>query len=169
MFEIALEFILCLLMVPTIFWSVLIHRRLRRMRTDQGEMTAFIEALNETIVRAERAVGTLQAVGRETIERHDRQQTEAKATAEDVTRGIQSAARLLRRLDTALQNGTKTLAEIRTADQTSAFNQASSISNSVTPESEEYRLDGHTEDLDSSGAPQTAKGRDLLRALAALR
>ncbi len=169
MLEFALEVILCLLMIPTIVWSIVIHRKLRRLRTDQGEMTAFIEALNETIVRAERAVGTLQAVGRETIERHDNQQAEARKAADEIARGIQSAARLLRRLDTALQQGTKLLAETRTADRSRGpMILTTAMATSPVDHAE---VDGGLEsaDLDPAGIPKTAKGRDLLRALAALR
>ena len=68
MIDLALQVVLVVLLLLTITWCVIVHLRLRRLRTEGGEMQAFIAALGEATTRAEAAISLMRDTGRE-IER----------------------------------------------------------------------------------------------------
>ncbi|MCB1989934.1 MAG: hypothetical protein KDG49_00600, partial [Geminicoccaceae bacterium] len=68
MIDLALQVVLVVLLLLTITWCMIVHLRLRRLRTEGGEMQAFIAALGEATTRAEAAISLMRDTGRE-IER----------------------------------------------------------------------------------------------------
>ena len=62
MAEAAAQILLMALLVATIVWCVLVHRRLGRLRADGGELAAIIAALDAATARAGAVVGELRVV-----------------------------------------------------------------------------------------------------------
>lgn len=87
------------LLAVTAVWCALVHHRLRRLRTERGEMEGFITALTAATERAEAAIAGL----RDTLARADRDLREqgelARQRAGELARLIEEGGRVLGRLD----------------------------------------------------------------------
>lgn len=87
------------LLAVTAAWCALVYHRLRRLRTERGEMEGFIAALTTATERAEAAIAGL----RETLARADRDLREqgelARQRAGELTRLIEDGGRVIGRLD----------------------------------------------------------------------
>lgn len=104
------DLILGVLLAATSAWCALVHQRLRRLRTERGEMEAFIASLTAASERAEAAIGGLREAAAE-VERAQREQGDAaRQRGTELARIIESGSRLARRLETDLNHGVRTLA-----------------------------------------------------------
>lgn len=107
----AADLVLAGLLLLTSGWCALVHHRLRRLRTERGEMEAFIATLAAATERAEAATAGLRGAVAET-ERGLREQGEAaRQRAGELARLVDSGARVLRRLEAAVHGGAMSLAE----------------------------------------------------------
>ncbi len=161
--ELGIQSLMCALMLLTIVWCILLYRRLRRLRVDRGEMALFVESLNDMITKAESAVTALQHAGREAIADHDRRREETQNCSEELARGIQIAARMLRRLDAALAGGTQSLAKIRTSQEPGprdSTHRAEETDGGKIP---------HNAESSPLGAPTVSNEHQLFSALGSLR
>lgn len=99
MLQLVADIALGSLLVVTAVWCALVHHRLRRLRTERGEMEGFITALTAATERAEAAITGL----RETLARADRDLREqgelARQRAGELVRLIEDGGRVLGRLD----------------------------------------------------------------------
>jgi hypothetical protein len=77
-------------------------------------MQAFIAALGEATERAEDAVGRLRAASREVASSGHDQERRARQLSEELARLMQNAARVVKRLDAAVEKGATRAAEMRT-------------------------------------------------------
>ncbi len=112
MIELALQVVLVVLLLLTITWCVIVHFRLRRLRTEGGEMQAFVEALGAATTRAEATIRLMRDTGREI----ESAALERERQARELGRLIESATRVTRRLEAAREQGAGRLAELRTRD-----------------------------------------------------
>lgn len=112
MIELALQVVLVVLLLLTITWCVIVHFRLRRLRTEGSEMQAFVEALGEATARAEATIRLMRDTGREI----ESAALERERQARELGRLIENATRVTRRLEAAREQGAGQLAELRTRD-----------------------------------------------------
>jgi hypothetical protein len=104
------DLILGVLLAATSAWCALVHHRLRRLRTERGEMEAFVASLTAASERAEAAIAGLREAAAE-VERAQREQGDAaRQRGTELARIIESGSRLARRLETDLNHGVRTLA-----------------------------------------------------------
>ncbi len=114
MAEAAAQILLMALLVATIVWCVLVHRRLGRLRADGGELAAIIAALDAATARAGAVVGELRAVATEASGRLAERDGAAQRHEAELGRLIETAGRVVGRLESGISQGIRTLAEART-------------------------------------------------------
>lgn len=114
MAELVLQLALVVLLLLTITWCMIVHHRLRRLRTDRGEMQTLIAALDEATLRAEGAVREMRDASHEAASAANEQQRRARQQGEDLARLMDNGVRLLKRLDSAVERGATKAAELRT-------------------------------------------------------
>jgi hypothetical protein len=114
MAETAAQILLMALLLATIAWCVLVHRRLGRLRADGGELAAIIAALDAASARAAAVVGELRTVTAEANTRLVERDGAAHQREVELARLIETAARVVRRLESGIGQGVRTLAEART-------------------------------------------------------
>lgn len=106
---------LALLLVLTAFWCALVHHRLRRLRTDRGEIEAFVAALAAASERAETAIAGLREAAAETDRKLTQQAEAARQRTGELARLLDSGSRLARRLEAGIGQGARALAAAETA------------------------------------------------------
>jgi hypothetical protein len=109
--DVAADLALAALLLLTAGWCALVHQRLRRLRTERGEMEAFIATLAAATERAEVATGGLRDAVAEAGRGLREQEEAARQRASDLARQVDSGNRVLRRLETAVLQGARSLAE----------------------------------------------------------
>jgi hypothetical protein len=114
MVELALQGLLVVLLLLTITWCVIVHYRLRRLRTDRGELEAFIAALGEATGRAEDAVRQMREANQAVESTARDQERRARQQSAELARLMDNAVRVVKRLDAAVEQGATRLAELRT-------------------------------------------------------
>ncbi len=114
MADTAAQLLLILLLAATIVWCVLVHRRLGRLRTDGGELADIVTALDAASRRAEAVVGELRTVATEASARLAERDGTAQQREAELGRLIETAGRVVRRLEGGITQGVRTLAEART-------------------------------------------------------
>jgi Skp family chaperone for outer membrane proteins len=105
MVDLALQIVLVVLLLLTITWCVIVHHRLCRLRADQGELEAFIAALGAATSRAEAAVRQMQEANRAAESTALEQERRARQQSEQLARLMDNAARVVKRLDAAVEQG----------------------------------------------------------------
>lgn len=114
MVELALQGLLVVLLLLTITWCVIVHYRLRRLRTDRGELEAFIAALGEATDRAEDAVRQMREANEAALGTVRDQERRAGQQSAELARLMDNAVRVVKRLDAAVEQGATRVAELRT-------------------------------------------------------
>ena len=114
MIELALQGLLVVLLLLTITWCVIVHYRLRRLRTDRGELEAFIAALGEATGRAENAVRQMREANHAALSTGREQERRARQQSAELARLMDNAVRVVKRLDAAVEQGATRVAELRT-------------------------------------------------------
>ena len=109
--DVAADLVLAGLLLLTAAWCALVHHRLRRLRTERGEMETFIATLVNATERAEAATTGLRGAVAEVDGGLSAQGETARQRAAELTRLVESANRVLRRLETAVLQGARSLAE----------------------------------------------------------
>ncbi len=115
MVELALQGLLVVLLLLTITWCVIVHYRLRRLRTDRGELEAFIAALSEATGRAEDAVRHMREANQAALSTAHEQERRARQQSTELARLMDNAVRVVKRLDAAVEQGATRVAELRTS------------------------------------------------------
>jgi hypothetical protein len=161
MAETLIQLLLAGLLAMTVVWCTLVHRRLVRLRTEQDEMQAFIDALTRASERAEAAIVGLRSAG-ETIA------SELVAREEDARR----MARELGRLTDAARVVARPLAVGRAGADLGLPGSAATRGESRTgpePVAAAKPLRTEPQQADTSAERRTRLAADLLRALQAMR
>jgi ABC-type transporter Mla subunit MlaD len=165
----AIDLLMILLLGATAFWCVRVHRRLVALRAGQGEISAFVEALAAATARAEQAVRDLRAAATETVAAQDVQESALKARRDELARILDGAQRMNRRLEDALGQGARLVAELKTRQDAQA-------ARAVLPEPAADAVGPSAEPPVPGARPGSGEGRprrrvaeDLLEALQKLR
>lgn len=116
MIELALQIVLVVLLLLTITWCVIVHRRLHRLRGDRDEMQAFILALSEATGRAEAAVQQMREANQQAASARQEQERRARQHGQELARLMENALRVMKRLDAAVEQGATRVAEARTRE-----------------------------------------------------
>ena len=120
MVELAVQGLLVVLLLLTVTWCIIVHYRLRRLRTDRGEMEAFIAALGEATGRAEAAVQQMREANAAVEGTAREQEQRARRQTSELARLMDNAVRVVRRLDAAIEQGATQVAELRTPTATTS-------------------------------------------------
>jgi hypothetical protein len=93
------DVMLAALLLLSIVWSALLHRRLTRLRADRSELEGFIGALAGATDRAEAAIGGLRSAGSTVTRDLQAQEESTRRSIDQLTRALEAAARTVRRLE----------------------------------------------------------------------
>lgn len=85
MLEVTLDVSILILLLATIGLGATLHRRLRRLQHDRGELAALVTSLETAVARAEAVLGELRRTALEHGERVDRDQHMVGRLIEDLT------------------------------------------------------------------------------------
>ena len=158
--ETVVEIVLAILLLLTIAWCAVVHHRLRKLMTDQGEVAAFVRSLTEATGRAELAVAEMRAAGEEAQAALIEHQEATRRQHEELERLLESGNRMARRLETGIVQGAKRMAEVRTRNDAPELVSAEAFDRSAAT----------AESAPSEPAlPKRQIGEDLMKALRALR
>lgn len=113
MSKIALDLLLIALLSVTALWCVRVHRRLVALRADRGDIAAFVESLATATARAERIVQEMKAASGEAVVAREAQESAARDRREELERAVEAAQKMARRLEDALGQGARLVAELK--------------------------------------------------------
>lgn len=161
MAETVVEIVLAILLLLTIAWCAIVHHRLRKLMTDQGEVAAFVRSLTEATSRAELVVGEMRAVGEQAHAILIEHQEAARRQQDEINRLLESGSRMARRLETGIVQGAKRMAEARTRQDTADqdYPGETAVETVAAPAAA----------VAEKTAPKRQIGEDLMKALKALR
>lgn len=114
MTELVLDALLLAMLVTTVLWCVVLHRRLGRVARGRGELAALVDALTAGAERAETAARELRAAASEACSVQERQDREAEENVGELGRLLGTASRVIQRLESGLAGGLTQLAQERT-------------------------------------------------------
>lgn len=159
MAELLVDALLAVLLLSSVIWSALLHRRLARLRADRGEIESFIGALAATTDRAEAAIGGLRSAGNTIGQELQAQEAAARRSIEQLNRALDGGGRMIRRLE-QLQQATVASPE---RGQRAALSRAGPAERDRSPSAEPPARP-------AAAAPKTGHiPDDVMRALQALR
>jgi hypothetical protein len=106
------DLILAGLLVLTTFWCGLLYQRLRRLRLDRSDIEEFVAASSSATQRAEAAIAGIRETASELQQALGNQQEAAQQQTAELARLAEGSARLARRLEAAIHQGARTMAEL---------------------------------------------------------
>jgi type IV secretory pathway TrbL component len=112
MAEMLPDLILAGLLLLTTFWCGLLYRRLHRLRVDRGDIEEFVAAISAATQRAEAAIAGIRETASVLQQALGSQQEAARQQEAELARLADGSARLARRLETAIHQGARTMAEL---------------------------------------------------------
>ncbi|MFZ1426081.1 MAG: DUF6468 domain-containing protein [Geminicoccaceae bacterium] len=157
MVELAPDLLVAFLLVVTTTWCVLLHRRLGRLRIERRDIEVFVSAVDTATRQAEAAIGGIRAAAAEAQRTLGGQQETAQQRVAELTRLLDSGGRMVRRLESSLHQGARTM-----ADDALAHRRAGG----AAPQPE---LPAAPPDMGRQRTTAPAIDAELLRALEALR
>lgn len=163
MLKIALDLLLIALLSVTALWCVRVHRRLAALKADRGDLAAFVESLATATTRAERIVQEMKAASGEAAVAREAQESAARDRREELDRAVEAAQRMARRLEDALGQGARLVAELK------ARQDAQALRASAQPEPPPAPGPAAAEPAAPPAAPRRRVRDDLLEALQKLR
>ena len=161
MIELAANLLVAFLLVLTTSWCVLLYRRLDRLRVERSDIETFLGAVDGAVRRAEQAVAGIRDGAAEAQRLLAAEQGQAQQRVAELARLVDSAGRMARRVETAIHQGARAMAEDSLERERSA---------SRSPRDDSARAAGTAEGRDGrerSGRPRI--DAELLKALEALR
>ena len=111
MIDLAVNLLLAFLLVLTTSWCVLLYRRLGRLRVERRDIEAFVAAIDAAARRAEQAIAGIRETAAETQRALDGEQQLAQQRASELARLLDSATRMARRVESAVHQGARAMAE----------------------------------------------------------
>lgn len=123
MLESLTDLILAGLLLATIAACAVVYVRLRRLRTERGEMEGFIASLIEASARAEAAIAGLREVSVELEQGLSGQIGQAQLRCAELNRLIENGGRVAKRMETAFYQGARSLADRNLAREEPALAQ----------------------------------------------
>ena len=98
------EIVLAALLAATLFYCVLLERRLRNLRNDQAELSKTIGALNSGIARAQGSLASLRTAAADAGDSLDRKIGAARGLADELLLLASSGERIATRIETARES-----------------------------------------------------------------
>jgi Domain of unknown function (DUF6468) len=111
MIELAANLLVAFLLVLTTSWCVLLYRRLDRLRVERSDVESFLAAVDGAVRRAEQAVAGIRDGAGEAQRLLAAEQGQAQQRAAELARLVDSAGRMARRVETAIHQGARAMAE----------------------------------------------------------
>lgn len=164
-----IDVLMILLLGTTSLWCVRVHRRLVALRAGQGEIATFLEALAAATARAEQAVRDLRAAAGETLTAQEAQEAAFKARRDELGRMLDGAQRMSRRLEDALGQGARLVAELKTRQDMQAARAMSAQPADADPLPAADHQPAAARSAGGDARPRRRVADDLLEALQKLR
>ena len=111
MIELAANLLVAFLLVLTTTWCVLLYRRLARLRVERRDIEAFVAAIDTASQRAEAAIAGIRESAVEAQRALGGQKEQAQQRIAELSRLVDNAGRMARRVETALHQGARSMAE----------------------------------------------------------
>ena len=109
--ETVTQLLLSGLLLLTVVWCTLVHRRLARLRADRGEIEAFVASLATVTERAEAAIAGLRAAAESIAHDLASKEEHARRTVDSLGRLAEAAGRTARRLDMSVAQASRLTAD----------------------------------------------------------
>ena len=111
MIAIASDLLMAFLLLLTTCWCALLYRRLDRLRVERSDIETFIAAVDGAVRRAEQAVGGIRDGVGEAQRLLGAEQEAAQQRAAELARLVESAGRMARRVEAAIHQGARAMAQ----------------------------------------------------------
>lgn len=111
MTSLAADLIVAGLLVLTSTWCAVLCRRLQRLRVDRSDIETFLSAIDGAARRAEVAIAGLRDGAADAQRRLAVDQQALDQRVAELTRLIESAGRMARRVESAVHQGARAMAE----------------------------------------------------------
>ena len=111
MTEFGADLLVAFLLALTTIWCVLLYLRLGRLRVERSDIEAFVAAVDAATRRAERPSRGIRDTAAETQRMLAGQKELAQQRAAELSRLATAPARMARRVEAALHQGARTMAE----------------------------------------------------------
>jgi hypothetical protein len=164
------DLILAGLLLLTTGWCVLLSRQLRRLRLDRRDIETLVAAINVAAGRAETAVSGIRETAMEAQATLSRQRELIDARVAELARLAEGGAHMARRLETVVQRGARTLAELQhSPERGRAASPTRGSSPATVGRAPEAALAVESAPGNATSGRVGSCGDDLLRALEGLR
>jgi hypothetical protein len=111
MTSLAADLIVACLLVLTSAWCAALYRRLQRLRVERSDIETFLSAVDGAARRAELAIAGIRDGAAEAQRRLAVDQQALEQRVAELTRLIESAGRMARRVESAVHQGARAMAE----------------------------------------------------------
>jgi hypothetical protein len=154
--DLAADLLIAFLLALTTTWCILLYRRLDRLRVERGDIEAFVTAIDAASGRAEAAIAGIRESALEAQRVLGGQKEATQQRSAELNRLVDSAGRMARRVEAALHQGARNMADASRVGL--AREGAPAVADSVPP------------NRAAPSRPEAPKiDSELLRALEALR
>jgi hypothetical protein len=110
MTKLIMDLIVAGLLVLTSSWCALLYRRLQRLRVERSEIETFLAAVDGASRRAEQAIAGIRDSAAETQRKLGAERETIEQRVAELTRLIESAGRMARRVEGLIHEGARTMA-----------------------------------------------------------
>ncbi len=110
MTKLIMDLIVAGLLVLTSCWCALLYRRLQRLRVERSEIETFLAAVDGASRRAEQAIAGIRDSAAETQRKLGAERETIEQRVVELTRLIESAGRVARRVEGLIHEGARTMA-----------------------------------------------------------
>lgn len=111
------DLIVACLLVLTSTWCAVLYRRFQRLRVERSDIEAFLSAVDGAARRAELAIAGIRDAATDAQRRLAADQQALDQRMAELARLIESAGRMARRVESAVHQGARTMAEEAVRDR----------------------------------------------------
>ncbi|MFO1047685.1 MAG: hypothetical protein U1E52_07275 [Geminicoccaceae bacterium] len=111
MINLLADLLVAFLLVLTSTWCALLYRRLHRLKVERSDIETFLGAVDSAVRKAELAIAGIRDGAAEAQRRLAVDQTALEQKTVELSRLLESAGRMARRVEGAVHEGARTLAE----------------------------------------------------------
>ncbi len=111
MINLLADLLVAFLLVLTSTWCALLYRRLHRLKVERSDIEAFLSAVDGAVRKAELAIAGIRDGAAEAQRRLATDQAALEQKTAELSRLLESAGRMARRVEGAVHQGARTLAE----------------------------------------------------------
>ena len=110
MTKLIMDLIITGLLMLTSCWCALLYRRLQRLRVERSEIETFLAAVDGASRRAEQAIAGIRDSAADTQRKLGAERETIEQRVAELTRLIESAGRMARRVESLIHEGARTMA-----------------------------------------------------------